>query len=76
MLSQRDKKRLKQALRKKSIRKIHREFVEEKLRKKLRKVISLTATVDSDGSVWGMDTDCGNIEKLLNEAMKIMKEED
>lgn len=42
-------------------------------RAKLRKIIELTASIEPDGTVWGMDTDCGNIKELIGRAEVIMK---
>ena len=47
---------------------------EIQIRKKLRKVIELTASVEKDGAVWGFDTEIGNIEVLIDKAVKILNE--
>jgi len=46
-------------------------------REKIRKIIELTADVyNATGDVWGYDTDLGNIEVLINQAIEILKEHD
>jgi len=37
-------------------------------------VIALTANIDPDGSVWGFDTNCGQIENLIKEARRLLEE--
>jgi hypothetical protein len=42
-------------------------------RSAIRKVIEMTSTVEDSGSVWGMDTDVGNIDELIDKAEGILK---
>ncbi len=43
-----------------------------RLRKKIKKVIELTAHEDDRGEVWGDDIPLGKMDKLINEAEKIL----
>ena len=45
-------------------------------RETLRKIIELSAYEDSKGGVWGMDTYLGKMDELIDDAIKIIKEDD
>ncbi|NPV13067.1 MAG: hypothetical protein HPY57_14975 [Ignavibacteria bacterium] len=45
-------------------------------RETLRKIIELSAYEDSKGDVWGMDTYLGKMDELIDDAIKIIKEND
>lgn len=40
---------------------------------RLKKIVELTASIEDDDSVWGMDTEIGNINDILKEAYDIIK---
>jgi hypothetical protein len=42
-------------------------------RKICRRIICLTANIDPDGTVWGLDTNCGQIEDIITQAEAIMQ---
>jgi hypothetical protein len=44
------------------------------MRNKIRRIIEMTSDIDIHGHAWGMDTDCGDIENLIDEAEKILFE--
>lgn len=39
----------------------------------LRKIIELTADINKDGSVWGKDTELGDIDDLIEDALSFLK---
>ena len=45
-------------------------------RETIRKIIELSAYEDSKGDVWGMDTYLGKMDELIDDAIKIVKEND
>jgi len=45
-------------------------------RETIRKIIELAAYEDSRGDVWGMDTYLGKMDELIDDAIKIVNEND
>ena len=46
------------------------------LRETIRKIIELSTYEDSKGDVWGMDTYLGKMDELIDDVIKIVKEND
>jgi hypothetical protein len=42
------------------------------MREVIKDIIELTANIDENREVWGKDTNCGTIDEIIDDALKIL----